>query len=73
MVFEGAPRGIRLGSRGPLRVGEGLTQDRTVKTFIFTRFLNGFTIIIRFWAVPQGEHPGDNGRQWILNGGTSKT
>ena len=35
MVFEGPPGGIRLGSRGPLRAGEGLAQGHTVKSPIF--------------------------------------
>ena len=48
MVFEGTPRGIRLRSRGPLRAGKGLVQDLTIKMFIFTMFLKGFVIIVRF-------------------------
>ena len=48
MVFEGALRGIRLGSRGPLRAGEELVQDLIVKSFIFTRFYKGFVISLRF-------------------------
>ena len=42
MVFEGGPRGIRLGSQGPLRAGEGLVQDLIVKTFILLGFIRGF-------------------------------
>ena len=41
MVFEGAPRGIRLRSHGPLGAGEGLVSDVIVKMFIFTRFYKG--------------------------------
>ena len=48
MVFEGPPRGIRLGSLGPLRAGEGLVEHLTVKSFIFTRFYKGFQSIITF-------------------------
>jgi hypothetical protein len=36
MFFEGAPCGIQLGSHGSLHTGEGLVQDLTVKSFIFT-------------------------------------
>ena len=48
MVFEGPPRGIRLGSLGPLRAGEGLVEHLTVKSFIFTMFLKGFERIVTF-------------------------
>ena len=48
MFFEGAPRGIRLRSPGPLRAGEGLAQDLTLKTFIFTGFLKVFGEKVRF-------------------------
>ena len=48
MVFEGPPRGIRLGSLGPLRAGEGLVEHLTINLFIFTRFLKGFRRIVRF-------------------------
>ena len=44
MVFEGAPRGIRLGRHDPLRAGEALAQGHTVKSFIFTRVYNGIPI-----------------------------
>ena len=49
MFFEGAPRGIQRGRHGPLRAGEGVAQGRTVELFIFTRFLKGFGLLIRFW------------------------
>ena len=48
MVFEGAPRGIRLGRHGPHRAGEGLAQGHTAKSFIFTTFLMGFGVLVRF-------------------------
>ena len=44
MVFEGGPRGIRLGRHGPLRAGEVLAQGHTVKSFIFTRIYKGISI-----------------------------
>ena len=48
MVFEGAPRGIRLRSRGPLRADEGLAHDLTVKAFIFIRIYKGISISVTF-------------------------
>ena len=48
MVFEGPPRGIRLGSHGPPATGEGLELDLTVKSFIFTRFYKGISISVIF-------------------------
>ena len=44
MVFEGGPRGIRLGRHGPLRAGGGLAQGRTAESSIFTRFYKGISI-----------------------------
>ena len=49
MVFEGAPRGIQRGRHDPLRAGEEVAQGRTVELFIFTRFLKGFGLLVRFW------------------------
>ena len=48
MVFEGGPRGIQGGRHDPLRAGEGLAQGRTAESFIFTRFLKGFGVLITF-------------------------
>ena len=48
MFFEGGPRGIRVGSHGPHRAGEGLAQGHTAKSFIFTMFLKGFGLLVRF-------------------------
>ena len=48
MVFEGAPRGIQRGRHDPLRAGEEVAQGHTVELFIFTMFLKGFSISIRF-------------------------
>ena len=48
MVFEGGPRGIRLRSHDTLGAGEGLKLDLTIKSFIFTRFYKGFSIMVRF-------------------------
>ena len=48
MVFEGGPRGTQRGRHDPLRAGEGLAQDHTVELFIFTRFLKGFGLLVRF-------------------------
>ena len=48
MVFEWGPRGIQGGRLDPLRTGEEVAQGRTVELFIFTRFLNGFGLLVRF-------------------------
>ena len=48
MVFEGAPRGIQGGRHGPLRAGEGLALGRSAKSFIFTMFVKGFGLLVRF-------------------------
>ena len=48
MVFEEPPHGFLLRSRGPLRAGKGLVQNLIFKMFIFTMFLNGFRMNIRF-------------------------
>ena len=48
MFFEGAHRGIQRGRHDPLRAGEEVAQGRTVELFIFTRFLKGFGLLIRF-------------------------
>ena len=39
MVFEGGPRGIQLGSQGPLPASQGLAQDLTIKSFILQGFI----------------------------------
>ena len=48
MFFEGAPRGIQRGRHDPLRDSEEVAQGRTVELFIFTRFLKGFGLLVRF-------------------------
>ena len=48
MVFEGAPRGIRLGRHGPLRAGGGVAQGHTAESFIFTMFYMGISIKVIF-------------------------
>ena len=48
MFFEGAPRGIQRGRHDPLRAGEEVAQGHTVKSFIFTLFLKGSGLLVRF-------------------------